>query len=433
MAVVTPDQVTEVGLLNASAKATETSDSVLTGGIGDKIFFVRTVGFTGNLDIQASWDGGTTWVNARYTVRGSTAAEAATQLTYSADTANYVYVVAEGAPLMRVKSSSRTAGSVNAFFFRGHDAESVNVLDLTAILAADNMANPTAPQMLAHLMLWDGATWDRASTTLTADTELPAARLMADSLALPTAPDVLAQLMAHDGTNQDMVRLDNAGGTQGAVRVSLYLDNAAGTSPAATALRNAADNADAVTAVASGGVRSVSSLMLSNGTTWDRARAAASSGAGLGVLKVHSQNESATELLASAARTATAGTAGTAVTGLGSYKTATIFLDVTAAATEVDDTLNVRIQYSPDGGTTWDDLASFTQVLGNGGAKQFVYHHVNDMAPTNAMHAVNAATLAAGSVQNGVNFGDRLRVHWVIVDPGAGAVSFTFSVKAHFK
>ena len=117
MAVVTPDQVTEVGLLNASAKATETSDSVLTGGIGDKIFFVRTVGFTGNLDIQASWDGGTTWVNARYTVRGSTAAEAATQLTYSADTANYVYVVAEGAPLMRVKSSSRTAGSVNAFFF----------------------------------------------------------------------------------------------------------------------------------------------------------------------------------------------------------------------------------------------------------------------------------------------------------------------------
>jgi hypothetical protein len=30
-----------------------------------------------------------------------------------------------------------------------------------AIAAADNMANPTAPQVLAHLMGWDGATWDR--------------------------------------------------------------------------------------------------------------------------------------------------------------------------------------------------------------------------------------------------------------------------------
>ena len=43
------------------------------------------------------------------------------------------------------------------------------------------------------------------------NTELPAARLMADNLSLPTAPDVLAQMMVHDGSTQDMARGDTNG------------------------------------------------------------------------------------------------------------------------------------------------------------------------------------------------------------------------------
>ncbi len=45
-------------------------------------------------------------------------------------------------------------------------------------------------------------------------------------------------------------------------------------------------------------------------------------------------------------------------------------LDVTAAATEVGDLLDVYLQHSFDGGTTWDDFVHFTQVLGDGGAKK---------------------------------------------------------------
>lgn len=164
--------------------------------------------------------------------------------------------------------------------------------------------------------------------------------------------------------------------------------------------------------------------------TLDRAASAAASGAGLGVLKVHSQNESNLTLLASAARTSTG--QGTAVTGLGAYKSATIFLDVTAAATDATDTLDVYVEYSPDAGTTWDNFVHFTQVLGNGGPKQFVAHVNLFGAAPDAMHAVGEA-LAAGSVRQ-VDFGDRLRVRWEITDGGGGGnVSFTFAVKASLK
>lgn len=46
----------------------------------------------------------------------------------------------------------------------------------------------------------------RVQGTVTVDSELPAARLAADNLALPTAPDVLAVLMGYDGATLDMLR-----------------------------------------------------------------------------------------------------------------------------------------------------------------------------------------------------------------------------------
>jgi uncharacterized protein YdbL (DUF1318 family) len=132
-------------------------------------------------------------------------------------------------------------------------------------------------------------------------------------------------------------------------------------------------------------------------------------------------------LLASAAR-ASSGNSGaiTLASRLGrSLKAAAFQLNVTAAATDVGDTLDVYIQHSTDGGSTFDDFIHFTQVLGNGGAKRFIAHWVGLLTPTTALHAPNDAALAAGVSQGPI--GDTLRVKWVVVDADADA-SFTFGV-----
>lgn len=123
-------------------------------------------------------------------------------------------------------------------------------------------------------------------------------------------------------------------------------------------------------------------------------------------------------------------TSGTATVTLDASRVqwATLFLDVTAAATGVGDTLNVYVQHSPDGGTTWDDFVSFTQVLGNGGAKQYIAHWVADVTPTTPQHAPSDGALAAGVKQGPV--GPDWRVKWVIA---GGTASFDFSVSANFK
>ena len=48
----------------------------------------------------------------------------------------------------------------------------------------------------------------------------------------------------------------------------------------------------------------------------------------------------------------------------------TFLLDVTALATDVDDTLDVYIDTSYDGGTSWVNIVHFTQVLGNASAQK---------------------------------------------------------------
>src|SRR5512139_589861 len=71
-------------------------------------------------------------------------------------------------------------------------------------------------------------------------------------------------------------------------------------------------------------------------------------------------------LAASAARTATAGTNGSTIPMEEPWSYAMIVFKQTAAATEVDDTCDVYIDLSPDGGTTWINAVHFTQRLGNG-------------------------------------------------------------------
>ena len=99
-------------------------------------------------------------------------------------------------------------------------------------------------------------------------------------------------------------------------------------------------------------------------------------------------------------------------------------LDVTAAATDAGDTLDVRVQTSIDG-TNYFDVVAFTQVLGNGGAKRRIAK-ISASQPQADFDAT--ATLAAGNVRN--MFGDLWRVNYTVVDVSTQNAAFTFTVKA---
>ena len=106
--------------------------------------------------------------------------------------------------------------------------------------------------------------------------------------------------------------------------------------------------------------------------------------------------------------------------------TAIIFvMNVTAAATEVGDTLDVAIQTNL-GGTSgnWIDVVAFTQVLGNGGAKCFVAKITND--GTQAMFETGTA-LTAGNTRNLIGDSWRLKINQVDANSNA---AFNFSVAA---
>lgn len=130
-------------------------------------------------------------------------------------------------------------------------------------------------------------------------------------------------------------------------------------------------------------------------------------------------------LVASQTVVANGNSRSTAVGLHGGSVAAEVLLNVTAAATAVGDTLNVYVQASVDGGTTWDDVISFTQVLGNGGAKKFLARWQGLIAPTTALAAPQDAALAAGSVAQGPH-GLLWSAKWVVVS--ASGPSFTFSL-----
>ena len=113
------------------------------------------------------------------------------------------------------------------------------------------------------------------------------------------------------------------------------------------------------------------------------------------------------------------------------YKELMVQLDVTAAATDVGDTLDVYVDMAIDGGTKWHNIIHFTQVLGNGGAKTFVAVIKNDNPGAAAVFATTAD--AAVTTTRQIGFGQNLRYRAVTVDAGTQNVSFTFSLKAFLK
>lgn len=106
-------------------------------------------------------------------------------------------------------------------------------------------------------------------------------------------------------------------------------------------------------------------------------------------------------------------------------------LDVTAAATDAGDTLDVYIDTSFDAGLTWVNVIHFTQVLGNGGAKQYVGVIKADNPGATAVYATSADAAAGATRQ--VGFGDRISYRAAGVNTSTVNNSFTFSLKAHLK
>ncbi len=133
-------------------------------------------------------------------------------------------------------------------------------------------------------------------------------------------------------------------------------------------------------------------------------------------------------LLASTARTSTGTSAVTL--NVSKVKAALFLFEVTAAATEAGDLLDVYIQHSPDAGTTYDDFIHFTQVDGTStGYTELAQWTAVAGLPTTEMRTPADAGLAAGTVLQGP-VGDDWRVKWDIVDAATtGNVSFTFSLK----
>jgi len=133
-------------------------------------------------------------------------------------------------------------------------------------------------------------------------------------------------------------------------------------------------------------------------------------------------------LLAATTVTEDATTNTTAVTGLDKYSLATILLTVASKTMDASTTMDVYIQYSPDEGTTWDDIAHFAQItnsaVGNGTYVLFL----NALGGSSSIDRVTrSGSLAANTVLN-VPWCDRLRVQYTSANfAGSDTVALTVS------
>ena len=125
-------------------------------------------------------------------------------------------------------------------------------------------------------------------------------------------------------------------------------------------------------------------------------------------------------LLAATTVTTDATTSTTAVTGLDTYTLATILLTVAAKTMDALTTMDVYVQYSPDAGTTWDDIAHFAQITSAAVPNGPYLLRLNGAGGLAAVdRATTNGTLAAGTVRN-ISWCDRLRVQLKSANFGVG-------------
>lgn len=137
-------------------------------------------------------------------------------------------------------------------------------------------------------------------------------------------------------------------------------------------------------------------------------------------------------LRASAVQEAGTETGSTVAVG-SEFKEATFILNVTSAATDAGDTLDVYIDVSPDAGTTWINAAHFTQVLGNGGAKKELVRIISAGALATPTAPLNIASDAASGAVRNVGLFDYVRYRGVAVNASTDNESFTYSLLASFR
>ena len=131
-------------------------------------------------------------------------------------------------------------------------------------------------------------------------------------------------------------------------------------------------------------------------------------------------------LRASAEITTATTDTGTGVKQQRKYSELVVVLNATAVAADVDDTLDVYVDTSFDGGATWVNIGHFTQILGNGGAKKFIMaFKANPITGSNSV-PFGANQSASAALQ--IGFGDQIRYRGVTVDPSGADLAITYSV-----
>lgn len=118
---------------------------------------------------------------------------------------------------------------------------------------------------------------------------------------------------------------------------------------------------------------------------------------------------------------------GTVFAGLQNYDSLIFLINVTAAGTATG-TVNIYIQDSWDGGTTWDDMVSSAQLtLGTTtGTQRFVIQGRIATTITQAS-AVSVAALSAGTVRTGP-FGDRIRIREKVAGTSGSPAGATYTI-----
>jgi hypothetical protein len=114
------------------------------------------------------------------------------------------------------------------------------------------------------------------------------------------------------------------------------------------------------------------------------------------------------------------------------FSSVSFVLNVTAAATDVADTLDVYVDVSPDNGATWLNAVHFTQVLGNGGVKKFVAVLNTGDLLNDPDASLDVSADAAVGVSRNIGCFDCVRYRGVMVDADADG-SFTYSVIANYR
>lgn len=100
-----------------------------------------------------------------------------------------------------------------------------------------------------------------------------------------------------------------------------------------------------------------------------------------------------------------------------------------ASLHENTDTLDVYVDVSPDGGTSWMNAIHFTQRAGNasGAAAEWA---VLDPSAGAATVTATTSNAASGAVRPYL-FGNAMRARWVIADSGDADSTHTFGIKVY--